>query len=179
MAKWTSRPIPTRRDSTHFSYVTDLIVSGTTVYGTADGESRHWFDGRFAAKASNGNLIWLDNCYGATHSGFVQGKVFYSVGHAHDCRSIKAFPETDPPQPSPGGTPRPRASTATTPSSRSRACCTGFRLWSLKGLSFDDTGLEAGSVHIYKITVTDPFGNIRYSAGSAPVTVHSRSGRHR
>ncbi len=66
------------------------------VYGTADGESTHWFDGRFAAKASNGNLIWLDNCYGATYSGFVRGKVFYSVGHAHDCSSIKAFPETKP-----------------------------------------------------------------------------------
>jgi hypothetical protein len=91
---WTSRPIPTRKDSKHFSYVTDLVVSGSTVYGTADGESWHWFDGRFAAKASNGNLRWLDNCYGATYSGFVRGKVFYSVGHAHDCSSIKAFGET-------------------------------------------------------------------------------------
>ena len=95
-AKWTSRPIPDRKDATHFSYVTDLIVSGSTVYGTADGESLHWFDGRFAAKASNGNLIWLDNCYGATYSGFARGQVFYSVGHAHDCRSVKAFPETKP-----------------------------------------------------------------------------------
>jgi hypothetical protein len=93
---WTSRPIPTRKDSTHYSYVTDLVVSGGVVYGTADGESLHWFDGRFAAKASNGNLVWLDNCYGATYSAFVRGTVFYSVGHAHDCRSIKAFPETKP-----------------------------------------------------------------------------------
>lgn len=93
---WTSRPIPTRTDSAHYSYVTDLVVSGGDVYGTADGEGTHWFDGRFAAAASNGNLRWLDNCYGATYSGFVRGKVFYSVGHAHDCRSIKAFPETKP-----------------------------------------------------------------------------------
>lgn len=95
LTTWTSRPIPTRK-GTNFSYVTDLVVSDGVVYGTADGEGSRWFDGRFAAKASNGNLIWLDNCYGATYSGFVRGKVFYSVGHAHDCRSIKAFPETKP-----------------------------------------------------------------------------------
>jgi hypothetical protein len=288
LVKWTSRPIPTRKDDKHFSYVTDLIVSGTTVYGTADGESWHWFDGRFAAKASNGNLIWLDNCYGATYSGFVHGKVFYSVGHAHDCRSIKAFPETDPrthhralaettyatgrdttpksvnsnysKQPVPSllhwfptlnagrftgqhqgawaitgnatyvalageftkvngkaqqGLTRfavkavapnnvgPVASAglvpkATSPrrgvvhltykrtwdqdntlltyeitrdgtlvhSGRARS-----NFWSLKGLSFDDTGLAVGSTHTYKITVKDPFNNIRYSAASAPVTV--------
>jgi hypothetical protein len=93
---WTSRPIPTEVVGKGFSYVTDLVVAGSVIYGTADGEGSHWFDGRFAAKASNGNLIWLDNCYGATYSGFVSGSVFYSVGHAHDCSSLKAFPETSP-----------------------------------------------------------------------------------
>jgi hypothetical protein len=93
---WTSRPIPNFISYKHFSMVTDLVLSAGVIYATADGESRHYFDGRFAAKASNGNLIWLDNCYGATYSGFVRGKVFYSVGHAHDCSSVKAFKETKP-----------------------------------------------------------------------------------
>lgn len=288
-AKWTSRPIPTRKDATHFSYVTDLIVSGGVVYGTADGESWHWFDGRFAAMANNGNLVWLDNCYGATYSGFVTGKVFYSVGHAHDCRSIKAFPETDPrthhralaettyatgrdstakgagsnylKQPVPTllhwfpslnagtytgqhqgawaitGTSRYLllageftkvngrsqqgltrfATTATAPNKTGPVAAAGLipkvgstergvvhltwkrtwdydnalltyaisrdgtpirsaryrsTFWSLAGLSYDDTGLVAGSEHTYKITVTDPFGNTRYSGASASVTVH-------
>ena len=94
--KWTSRPIPDFIDYQHFSMVTDLVVADGVVYGTADGESYHYFDGRFAAKASNGNLVWLDNCYGATYSGYVRNKVFYAVGHPHDCTSVKAFGQTDP-----------------------------------------------------------------------------------
>ncbi|MEW2359030.1 hypothetical protein [Spirillospora sp. NPDC029432] len=94
-AAWSSRPIPTRQGS-KFSYVTDLTVSGDTVYGSANGEGFHWFDGRFAAKAATGELVWLDNCYGASYGVFAQGKSLYSVSHAHDCSSLGAFPETDP-----------------------------------------------------------------------------------
>ncbi|WP_157430517.1 LamG-like jellyroll fold domain-containing protein [Actinomadura macra] len=93
---WTSKPVPTKKDATHFSYVTDLFVNGDTVYGAADGEGGHWFDGRFAAKAATGDLVWLDNCYGATYGMFVQGQAVYSVSHAHDCSSLGAFPETKP-----------------------------------------------------------------------------------
>jgi hypothetical protein len=94
-ATWTSRPIPSRRGG-NYSMVTDLVLSAGVVYGTADGEGHHWFDGRFAAKASNGALVWLDNCYGATYSAFVSGSVLYTVGHAHDCSSLGAFGETRP-----------------------------------------------------------------------------------
>jgi hypothetical protein len=92
---WSSRPIPTRT-ATKFSYVTDLFMSGDTVYGSANGEGSHWFDGRFAAKAATGDLVWLDNCYGASYGVFATGKVLYSVSHAHDCSSLGAFPETKP-----------------------------------------------------------------------------------
>jgi hypothetical protein len=97
MDTWTSRPIPTRWNTkTAFSYVTDLHVQGDTVFGSADGEGGHWFDGRFAAKAANGDLVWLDNCYGATYGIFPQGEAVYSVSHAHDCSSLGAFGETIP-----------------------------------------------------------------------------------
>ncbi|RFS84680.1 PKD domain-containing protein [Actinomadura spongiicola] len=92
---WTSKPIPTKSGSS-YSYVTDLFVAGDTVYGSADGEGGRWFDGRFAAKAANGDLVWLDNCYGATYGMFVQGQSVYSVSHAHDCASLGAFPEQNP-----------------------------------------------------------------------------------
>jgi hypothetical protein len=92
---WSSRPIPTRRGDS-FSYVTDLFVSGDTVYGSANGQGYHWFDGRFAAKAATGALVWLDNCYGATYGVFATGQSLYSVSHAHDCSSLGAFPETTP-----------------------------------------------------------------------------------
>ncbi|WP_307796544.1 LamG-like jellyroll fold domain-containing protein [Actinomadura barringtoniae] len=95
-APWSSRPIPTKLSSTNFSYVTDLNVQGDTVFGAADGEGGHWFDGRFAAKAETGDLVWLDNCYGATYGIFAQGQSVYSVSHAHDCSSLGAFPETSP-----------------------------------------------------------------------------------
>ncbi|MFC9976912.1 LamG-like jellyroll fold domain-containing protein [Spirillospora sp. NPDC127200] len=94
---WTSKPIPTRLSAkTNMSYVTDLHVQGDTVFASADGEGGHWFDGRFAAKADNGDLVWLDNCYGASYGIFAQGKSVYSVSHAHDCSSLGAFPETNP-----------------------------------------------------------------------------------
>ncbi|MFC6878195.1 MULTISPECIES: LamG-like jellyroll fold domain-containing protein [Actinomadura] len=95
-APWSSRPVPTKKDATHLSYVTDLYVSGDTVFGAADGEGWYWYDGRFAAKAATGDLVWLDNCYGATYGIFAQGDAIYSVSHAHDCASLGAFPETSP-----------------------------------------------------------------------------------
>ncbi|MFC4911007.1 hypothetical protein [Actinomadura gamaensis] len=95
LAPWSSRPVPTRQ-GTKFSYVTDLQVQGDTIFGAADGEGYHWYDGRFAAKANGGDLIWLDNCYGATYSILPLGKAVYSVSHAHDCSSLGAFEETKP-----------------------------------------------------------------------------------
>jgi hypothetical protein len=95
IATWTSKPIPAK-SGTKFSYVTNLVTDGTTVYGAGDGEGGHWFDGRFAATLSTGALVWLDNCYGATYGLQVTGKTLYEVGHAHDCASLGAFPETKP-----------------------------------------------------------------------------------
>ncbi|QKG22178.1 PQQ-like beta-propeller repeat protein [Actinomadura verrucosospora] len=93
---WSSRPVPTKLDSKHFSYVTDLRVDDGIVYGAADGEGQHWYDGRFSAKASNGDLVWLDNCYGATYGIYPVANEVYSVSHAHDCTSLGAFPDTSP-----------------------------------------------------------------------------------
>ncbi|MEV5575710.1 LamG-like jellyroll fold domain-containing protein [Spirillospora sp. NPDC052269] len=90
-----ARPIPSRQGD-NFSYVTDLQVQGDTVFGAADGEGHHWYDGRFAAKADDGKLVWLDNCYGATYSMLPRGKTIYSVSHAHDCTSTGDFRETNP-----------------------------------------------------------------------------------
>ena len=96
-APWSSRPVPTTLNPTNAtSWVTDLQVQGDTVFGSADGEGGHWYDGRFAAKFDTGDLVWLDNCYGATYGMFPAGDTIYSVGHAHDCTSLGAFSETSP-----------------------------------------------------------------------------------
>ncbi|MBW8481609.1 hypothetical protein [Actinomadura parmotrematis] len=92
---WSSRPIPAKQGSA-FSYVTDLQQYKGVVYGAADGEGTHWFDGRFAAKADTGDLVWLDNCYGATYGIKPYTNTVYSVSHAHDCSSAGTFRETTP-----------------------------------------------------------------------------------
>ena len=43
--------------------------------------------------------------------------------------------------------------------------------WQLSGMSYTDTGLAHGSTHTYKVQAVDPFGNVRYSAGSNTVTI--------
>ncbi|MGI8331772.1 LamG-like jellyroll fold domain-containing protein [Actinomadura scrupuli] len=89
---WNSTPVPARIGSS-YSYPTDFQVAGTTLYASEDGEGGHWFDGRWAANVDTGDLIWLDNCYGATYSVAPVGQVLYSVSHAHDCTSLGAFPD--------------------------------------------------------------------------------------
>lgn len=92
---WSSTPIPERL-GTSSSWVTNLIEKDGVVYGSANGNGGHWFDGRFAAKYNNGDLVWLDNCYGASTDVAVMGQVMYSVSHAHDCSSLGEFPEENP-----------------------------------------------------------------------------------
>ncbi|WP_449062595.1 LamG-like jellyroll fold domain-containing protein, partial [Planomonospora algeriensis] len=92
---WSSNPIPARQGA-NYSMTYDLATDGTNVYAAADGEGWHWFDGRFAVEPDTGDLIWLDNCYGASYSVFPIDQVLYSVGHAHDCASLGGFPEVSP-----------------------------------------------------------------------------------
>ncbi len=92
---WVSRPIPGRQGTSR-SGVTEMTVVGGVLYASADGEGGHWFDGRFAADFATGNLVWLNNCYGATYSISVMDQVAYSVGHAHDCTSVGTFADHNP-----------------------------------------------------------------------------------
>ncbi|GAB3672559.1 hypothetical protein GCM10027589_42090 [Actinocorallia lasiicapitis] len=91
-AAWSSSPTPSPLNGNR-SYPTDLKVAGDVVYGANNGDGGHWFDGRWAANVNTGDLIWLDNCYGATYSVAPIGQVLYSVSHAHECQSLGAFPE--------------------------------------------------------------------------------------
>lgn len=92
---WSSTPIPgTIGNST--SWVTNMIEKDGVVYASANGMGGHWFDGRFAADFATGELVWLDNCYGASTDVAVMGEIMYSVSHAHDCSSLGEFPEETP-----------------------------------------------------------------------------------
>ncbi len=92
---WSARITPAKKEINGVmkrSWVTDLVLQDGVVYGSNNGDGYHWFDGRWAAEFATGDLVWLDNCYGATYGVFVRSQVLYSVGHPHDCTSINAFP---------------------------------------------------------------------------------------
>lgn len=101
---WSSEPIADTvtfipgqgGDGQWQDWVTDLAIQDGVVYGSANGQGEHMFDGRFAARASSGDLVWLDNCYGATYGVYPRGDVLYAVSHSHDCTSLGAFGEASP-----------------------------------------------------------------------------------
>jgi hypothetical protein len=96
LTPWNSRPVPAP-SGTKFSGVTDLVVSGSTVYGGAHGEGGGVFDGRFAVDTNTGNTLWKNTCLGATTTIAVQGSVVYSGSHGHDCSTMGGWAQTNPP----------------------------------------------------------------------------------
>jgi PKD repeat protein len=91
-----STPIVPAQQGSNRSWVTYMVLKDGVLYGADDGEGGHWFDGRWAVDFATGNLIWLDNCYGASYGLALMGQVDYSVGHAHDCTSVNTFPDGNP-----------------------------------------------------------------------------------
>jgi trimeric autotransporter adhesin len=78
--------------------VTSLHTDGTQIYGSGysfDVKASN-FEGTFAADPDTGTIAWLNDCHGDTYDTLPVGEVLYSVGHAHDCRSIAEMPETAP-----------------------------------------------------------------------------------
>lgn len=77
------------------SSISSLSTDGTNIYGTGYAFESGNFEGGFAARPDTGAVVWLNDCHGDTYDGFPQGGVFYTVSHAHDCKWIGAFPQTD------------------------------------------------------------------------------------
>lgn len=74
-------------------YADDDAVYGTAwAWGKEDGN----LEGSFSANPDTGEIIWLNDCHGDTHSVYPVGDVVYSVGHAHYCGNIGGFPQTEP-----------------------------------------------------------------------------------
>jgi len=79
-----------------------LSTNGSAVFGTGytflqeDTRNTGNFEGTFAASSATGALIWVTGCRGDTYSAVPIGGALYSVGHAHDCRSIGGIPQSDP-----------------------------------------------------------------------------------
>lgn len=77
--------------------ITSLSTDGTQVYLTSftffSGKRPGTFEGRAAVSATDGKLIWMNDCQGDSYSSFPIGKILYSAGHAHNCKNVGSFPE--------------------------------------------------------------------------------------
>jgi len=79
------------------SAVYSLSTDGTTVFGTAyDYYGPGDLEGTFAASADGGTVRWFADCRGDTYSSFPVNGAVYTASHAHDCRNIGSFAETNP-----------------------------------------------------------------------------------
>jgi hypothetical protein len=75
------------------SDIRDIRVDASNVYFAAEGTGGGCFDGTFAARQSDGALVWTNTCLGATQSIEIIGSFLYKGSHAHDCSSVGAFGE--------------------------------------------------------------------------------------
>jgi hypothetical protein len=86
------------RDSGDNSSISSFTTDGTVMYGSGYQSSGGNFEGRWAFSPADGSVIWINDCHGDTYSTYATAGVVYSVGHAHDCAPIGAFPQpTDTP----------------------------------------------------------------------------------
>lgn len=85
------------RDAGTQAGITALAATADRVYGSGYvfGSGGN-LEGSFAADGTTGALIWLEDCHGDTYSVQPLGDALYTVGHAHDCRNVGGYPETNP-----------------------------------------------------------------------------------
>lgn len=97
--KMLSFPVGRRvRNAGPSAGITTLSSDGTNLYGGGFVYANKGgnLEGSFAARWSDGRLVWLNSCHGDTYDVFPLGKALYTVGHAHTCETIGAFPEKTP-----------------------------------------------------------------------------------
>jgi Domain of unknown function (DUF5122) beta-propeller len=91
---WASANVVPPRTTSCDSNIKDVAVDATNVYFAAEGNGGGCFDGTFAARQSDGALVWRNNCLGATQAVEVVGGMLYKGSHAHNCSANGDFPET-------------------------------------------------------------------------------------
>ena len=86
----------TIRDGGDKSAITNLRTDGQQIYGVGCAYGTGNFEGTFAANPLTGAITTVNDCHGDTYDIFPIGPIMYSVGHAHDCRAVRSFPDTSP-----------------------------------------------------------------------------------
>ncbi len=73
--------------------IVGLSTDGSKVYGGGFSQAAYIpgrLEGSFAADL-NGNLDWVNGCYGDQYGTYASGGVLYQAGHAHDCSPLGGF----------------------------------------------------------------------------------------
>ncbi|MGL5809593.1 MAG: LamG domain-containing protein [Nocardioides sp.] len=65
--------------------VTDIIAAGTVAYVTAEGDPPGCYEGTYAARVSDGVMLWNSPCLGASQGLAVMDGILYKGSHQHDC----------------------------------------------------------------------------------------------
>ena len=76
--------------------INSLKADGNYIYGSGFAFGCGNFEGVFVADPNTGALVVANDCHGDTYDTFPVGQVVYSVGHAHSCQWIGAFPDSNP-----------------------------------------------------------------------------------
>ena len=81
------------------SDVKDVVISGSTAYLAAEGNGGGCFDGDFAVSlGSSDQLLWQNDCLGATQTLEVVNGFLFKGSHAHDCAYAPGgFPQVNKP----------------------------------------------------------------------------------
>jgi Concanavalin A-like lectin/glucanases superfamily len=90
---WASANVLPPHTDTCTSDIRDIRVDANNVYFAAEGTGGGCFDGTFAARQSDGALLWKNTCLGATQAIEIIGNWLYKGSHAHNCSSVGSFPE--------------------------------------------------------------------------------------
>jgi hypothetical protein len=90
---WASANVLPPHSGACTSDIKDIRVDASNVYFAAEGTGGGCFDGTFAARQSDGALVWKNTCLGATQSIEIIGSFLYKGSHAHDCSSVGSFPQ--------------------------------------------------------------------------------------
>jgi len=94
---WGANIVPNRSGCQ--SDVKDVVVSGSTAYLAAEGNGGGCFDGDFAVSlGSSDQLLWQNDCLGATQAIEVVNGFLFKGSHAHDCAYVPGgFPQVNGP----------------------------------------------------------------------------------
>jgi hypothetical protein len=85
------------RNGTKRGAITSLAVDDDYVYGAGYtlGRAGGTLEGVFSASWDRGEVHWINDCHGDTHSVHAQGDVIYTASHAHYCENIAGLREGD------------------------------------------------------------------------------------